>query len=187
MKTLKESLLDDIETTLSKDTAIEEILKTLFSDGILIGQAKYIELLKIITEKCEFIDASELEEYCKQQHFSIYNSWAKQAFIKEAKPHLKKNDWAIIIDKNYQLDCFDCSNTLELWIGKLDNSSRCYHICVYTVNGTNRGYMHKSNNTFFEEYKSKHNVYVFPKSLKKIVTDCVKTYKERTYDYYKNK
>ena len=172
MKSLKESLLDNIETTLNKDTAIEEILKTLLSDGILIGQAKYIELLKIIKEKCEFIDASELEEYCKQQNFSIYNSWSKKAFIKEEKPHLKKNDWAIIInkqiDKQCQFDQFDYSKTLELWIGKLDDTSRGYHICVYTVMGTNRGYMQKSNNTFFEEYKSDNNVYVFPKSLKKL-------------------
>lgn len=183
MKSLKESLLNDIETTLNKDTAIEDILKTLLSDGILIGQAKYIELLKIIIEKCEFIDPSELEAFSKKNNWST-NRWCKKAFIEQEKPHLKKNDWAIIIDKRLQFDQFDCSNTLELWIGKLDDTSRGYHICVYTVNGTNRGYMQKSNNTFFEEYGSTDNVYVFPKSLKKIVNDCVKTYKERDYKYY---
>jgi hypothetical protein len=179
MKTLKESILDDMEITLSKDTAIEHILQTLLSDKIPIGRDKYIELLEIIKEKCEVIDASELEAFSKKNNWST-NRWCKKAFIEQEKPHLKKNDWALIIDKQGRFDCF---KTLELWIGKLDDTSKGYSIraCV------DDGYMQKSDRTFFEAYGSTDNVYVFPKSLKKIVNDCVKTYKERNYEYYKYK
>lgn len=182
MKSLYESLLDNFENigkSQDKDL-MEDMLRTLFAKYIPIDIDRYIELLEILKEKCEVINFSEVEEFCERDGWFRLCDSTKEEFIKKEKPHLKKNDWVFVIDKQ---NLPDVCGALNVYLGKLDTKCKAFHILVsnriagFSSDVDDYGAMGKDRKDIFYNFTPRDNMYVIPKSLKKVIDDITKNLK----------